>query len=260
MLLTIDVGNTNIMLGVYKDSQLIADWRIRTQHGRTADEYGMLLRELFEYSNLEFQDITGIAISNVVPPTMSDIITACRKFFAIEPFIVDPSKDMGVVIHYEPKTDVGADRIANAVGAYALYGGPSVVVDLGTATTLDVVSETGEYLGGVIAPGITISTEALHRAAARLPRVDLVTPPSAIGTTTVTSMQAGILFGFAGQIDELVTRVQSELAGTSKVIATGGLAGLIAPLSRTIEVVNPLLTLEGLRILYERAKALPENE
>ncbi|MDH7481689.1 MAG: type III pantothenate kinase [Armatimonadota bacterium] len=254
MILTIDVGNTNIMLGVYKDSQLIADWRIRTQLGRTADEYGMLLRDLFEYSNIQFQDITGIAISNVVPPTMSDMVAACRKFFNIEPFVVDPSKDMGIKINYEPKSDVGADRIANAIAAYALYGGPAIVVDLGTATTLDAVSETGEYLGGVIAPGIGISTEALHRAAARLPRIDLVTPPSAIGTTTVTSMQAGILFGFAGQIDELVNRVQSELGGTAKVIATGGLAGLIAPLSRTIEIINLFLTLEGLRILYERAK------
>jgi len=252
MLLAIDVGNTNISIGVYRDAALVADWRIRTQLGRTADEYGTLIRELFEYSGLQLKDVTGVAISNVVPPTMVDVTEACRKYLGIEPLVVDPGKDIDIDIHYTPESDVGADRIANAVAALALYGGPAVVVDFGTATTFDAISASGEYLGGAIAPGIAISTEALFRTAARLPRIDLVTPPSAIGTTTESSMQAGIIFGFAGQVDEIVGRFRRELGGKAKVIATGGLAELIARESRTIEVVNLLLTLEGLRIIYSR--------
>ena len=250
MLLAIDVGNTNIALGVYKDATLLADWRIRTQIGRTADEYGMLFRELFEYAGLSFKEITGIAVSNVVPPTTADLLGACRKFFGIEPYVVDPQAETGIKIRYEPKSDVGADRIVNALAAYTLYGGPAIVVDFGTATTFDAVSKTGEYLGGAIAPGIGISMEALFRSAARLPRIDLKRPPSPIGTTTETSMQAGILYGFAGQVDELVSRFRADLGSEAKVIATGGLAELIAAESRTIQVVNLLLTLEGLRLVY----------
>ena len=252
MLLAIDVGNTNIALGVYRDAVLVADWRIRTQLGRTCDEYGMLLRDLFGYAGLDLKDISGIAISNVVPPTMAALLETCRKFFGIEPYLVDPEKETGIKIHYEPKSDVGADRIANALAAFVLYGGPVVVVDFGTATTFDAISKSGEYLGGAIAPGIGISMEALFRAAARLPRIDLVRPPSPIGTTTETSMQAGVLYGFAGQVDEIVARFREELGKETKVVATGGLAELIASESRTIGVVNPLLTLEGLRLMWER--------
>jgi type III pantothenate kinase len=251
MLLAVDVGNTNIALGVYRDSALVADWRIRTQLGRTADEYGMLIRELLEYTGLEFKDIKGIAISNVVPPAMSALLETCRKFFGFDPYVVDPENET-IPIRYEPRSDVGADRIVNAVAAFALYGGPVIVVDFGTATTFDAISETGEYLGGAIAPGIGISMEALFRTAARLPRIDLVRPPSAIGTTTETSMQAGTIYGFAGQVDEIVARFKKELGGEARVIATGGLAELIAPETRTIQEVNPLLTLEGLRLLWER--------
>jgi len=229
MLLAIDVGNTNITAGVYRGDQLAADWRIRTQLGRTTDEYGMLIRELFEYSGLRFQDVDGVAISDVVPPTMAD----------------------GIEIRYEPKSDVGADRIVNAVAAFALYGGPTVVVDFGTATTYDAISESGAYLGGAIAPGIGISMEALFRSAARLPRIDLIRPPSAIGTTTQTSMQSAV-FGFAGQVDAMVRRFKQELGGQPKVVATGGLAELISSESQTIETVNPMLTLEGLRLLFAR--------
>ncbi len=252
MLLAIDIGNSNITLGVYRDADLAADWRIRTQIGRTADEYGMLLRDLFHYAGLNTKDVTGIAISNVVPPITSPLVEMCRKFFGLNPYIVDPEQETGVVIHYEPKSDVGADRIVNAVAAFALYGGPAVVVDFGTATTFDAISEAGDYLGGAIAPGIGISMEALFRSAARLPRIDLVHPPSPIGTTTETSMQAGILYGFAGQVDEMVGRFQSVLGERAKIIATGGLAEFIAEESKTIQVVNPMLTLEGLRIMFER--------
>ena len=251
MLLAIDVGNTNITIGVYNGDSLVADWRIRTQLGRTADEYGMLLLDLLEYSNLRFQDIHGIAISNVVPPTVAEIHHACGKYFEIEPFVVNPSDDLGIKIRYTPKSDVGADRIVNAIATFALYGGPSVLVDFGTATTYDAVSETGEYLGGAISPGIGISMEALFHSAARLPRIDLIRPPTAIGTTTERSMQSAV-FGFAGQVDAMVARFKAELGGEAIVIATGGLAELIAVESKSIAVVNPLLTLEGLRLLFGR--------
>lgn len=251
MLLAIDVGNTNMTVGVYRGDSLVADWRIRTQLGRTADEYGMLLRELFEYSGLHLHDIKGVAISNVVPPTMAEVHHACIKYLEVEPFVVDPSADLGIEVRYTPKSDVGADRIVNAIATHALYGGPAVVVDFGTATTYDAISRTGEYLGGAILPGIGISMEALFRSAARLPRIDLVRPPTVVGTTTERSMQSAV-FGFAGQVDAMVARFKAELGGEAKVIATGGLAELIADVSKSIEIVNPLLTLEGLRLLFGR--------
>lgn len=254
MLLAIDVGNTNITLGVYKDAELVADWRIQTQLGRTADEYCVLLRVMFQCADLSLKDITGIAISNVVPPSMSALLETCRKFFHINPYVVDPEKETDIQIRYDPKSAVGADRVVNAVATFHLYGGPAIVVDLGTATTFDAISATGDYLGGAIAPGIGISMEALFRAAARLPRIDLVRPPSPIGTTTETSMQAGIIYGFVGQVDEIVGRFREELGKDARVIATGGLAELIAAESRTIQVVNPLLTLDGLRLMFERRK------
>lgn len=254
MLLAIDVGNTNIALGVYNDSVLAADWRIRTQLGRTADEYGMLIVELLQYKDLSLTDITGIIIANVAPPTMRELLEACRKYFDLEPYVVEADKESGIVIHYQPRSNVGADRIANAVAAFTLYGGPAIVVDLGTATTFDAISAAGEYMGGAIAPGVMISLDALFRAASRLPRIDLVPAPSAIGTTTETSMQAGVVFGYAGQVDEMVMRFRRELGEEAKVIATGGLAELIAPETRTVQIVNRLLTLEGLRLIWDRQK------
>lgn len=262
MLFVIDVGNTNITLGVYKGADLVANRRIRTQRERTADEYGVLLGQLLEMDGLCLKDITAAAISNVVPPVQSALVETCRKFFGVSPYVVDPKVETQVKIRYEPRSDVGADRVVNAVAAFEMYGGPAIIVDLGTATTYDAISETGEYLGGAIAPGIGISMEALFRAAARLPRINLVRPPSPIGTTTETSMQAGVLYGFAGQVDVMVRRFREELGESAKVIATGGLAELIASESSTIQIVNPLLTLEGLRLLWERqaAKSVPLND
>lgn len=254
MLLAIDVGNSNTTLGVFQGATLVADWRIRTQSKRTVDEYGVMIRDLLDFAGLDFSDIDGIAISNVVPPSASALLEFCLKYLGQEPYVVDPSGDHGVRIRYEPRSDVGADRIVNAVAAFMLYGGPAVVVDLGTATTLDAISAGGEYLGGAIAPGIGISVDALFAAAARLPRIELVRPPSAIGATTKTSMQSGIIYGFAGQIDALVERFCLELGDSPKVIATGGLAEFIAPETKTIQIVNPLLMLDGLRLMHEKHK------
>jgi len=255
LLLAIDVGNTNITLGVYRGSELVADWRLRTL-GRTVDEFGILLRDLLEHSNLSVDDITDVAISNVVPPTLSTLAETSRKYFGVEPYIVDTGKETQIRICYEPKSDVGADRIVNAVAAFALYGGPAVIVDFGTATTFDAISANGDYLGGAIAPGINISLDALYKATARLRRINLVRPPSPIGTTTETSMQAGIVYGFAGQVDEIVNKFREELGEDVKVIATGGLAELIAAETRTIQVVNQMLTLEGLRLMWEKSHSL----
>lgn len=252
MLLAIDVGNSNITLGVYNGAELTVEWRIRTQVGRTVDEYGMLLTELFRHDGMDLRQITGIAISNVVPHTMPALELTCRKFFDLEPYVINPETETGIVVRYEPKSAVGPDRIVNAVAAFELYGGPAVVVDLGTATTFDAVSASGEYLGGAIAPGIGISMEALFERAAMLPRIELARPSSPIGTTTLSSMQAGFVYGFAGQIDEIVGRFREELGKDAKVIATGGLAELIASESRTIQTVNQRLTLEGLRIMFQR--------
>lgn len=252
MLLAIDVGNSNTTLGVYNNNQLVKAWRIQTQARRTSDEYGLLIHDLLDMADLKFGDLDGIAISNVVPPTVLALNEFCTKYLNIEPFVVDSAVEIDVKIRYEPKTDVGADRIVNAIAAYQMYGGPAIVVDMGTATTFDAISSDGEYLGGAIAPGIGISVEALFTAAAKLPRVELIRPPSAIGTTTKTSMQSGIIFGFAGQVDAIVERFVAELGDTPKVIATGGLAELIAPESKTISIVNPLLMLDGLRIMYDR--------
>ncbi len=256
MLLAIDVGNTNIVLGVYRgtgdQAELVGDWRIRTDRDRTTDEHGMLVKDLLEYRGLKLTDVQHIAISSVVPTMNETLADLSRRYFATEPFFVGPDTDTGICVHYRPVSDVGADRICNAIGAFARYGGPAVVVDFGTATTFDAIAANGDYLGGAIIPGIGISMDALFRQAARLYRVELIAPPQAIGTNTVHAMQSGLVFGYAGQTDAMVERFRQELGGKARVIATGGLAELIHKESRTIELVDQLVTLEGLRLLFER--------
>ncbi|MCW3097686.1 MAG: pantothenate kinase [Chthonomonadaceae bacterium] len=256
MLLAVDVGNTNVVLGVYQgagaEARLIGDWRIRTDRERTTDEHGMLVKDLLEHNGIALHQVHHVAISSVVPTMNETLADLSRRYFGTEPFVVTKETDTGISIHYQPASDVGADRICNAVGAFARYGGPAIVVDFGTATTFDAIAANGDYLGGAIMPGIGISMDALFRHAARLYRVELVAPPKAVGTTTNHAMQSGLVFGFAGQTDAMVDRFRKEIGENARVIATGGLAELIHKESRTIECVDQRVTLEGLRLLFER--------
>jgi type III pantothenate kinase len=252
MLLAVDVGNTNIVLGIYDGDQLKISWRVSTNPQQTGDEYGIILKNLFTQSGLHENCLTGMIISSVVPPLMFSLEEMAVRYFHIQPLVVGPGIKTGLNILMENPREVGADRIVNAVGGYELYGGPLIIVDFGTATTFDAISERGDYLGGAIAPGINISMEALFQRAAKLPRVELVKPKRVIGRDTITSMQSGIIFGFAGQVDGIVKRMIREFSVKPKVIGTGGLATLIADESETLEGVNQMLTLEGLRIIYGR--------
>lgn len=255
MILAVDVGNTNIVLGVYEGKKLLTHWRIATDTQRTSDEYGMFIVNLFHHEKLEMSKVEAAIISSVVPTIMYSIEHALRKYFKVEPMIVGPGIKTGLNIKYENPREVGADKIVNAVAAYELYGGPLVIVDFGTATTFCSVSAKGEYLGGVICPGIKISAEALFEKASKLPRVDLNKPDTVIGRNTVESIQSGIIYGYIGQVDYIVKRVKKEMNEEGiKVIATGGMARLIASEAETIDQVNSLLTLEGLRIVYDRNK------
>lgn len=255
MILVFDVGNTNIVLGVYKGKELLVDWRMSTATQRTADEYGMLLRAFFDNEGLPIKEVKAIVISSVVPPLMLSLEQMSKKYFGVAPLVVGPGIKTGVPIKYDNPREVGADRIVNAVAGYEIYGGPLIIVDFGTATTFCAISAKGEYLGGAIAPGIGISTEALFARAAKLPRVELVRPATVIGKNTISSMQSGIIFGFAGQVDAIVKRIKGEMAAENpKVVATGGLAELIAKESETIDVVDPRLTLKGLLLIYDRNK------
>lgn len=252
MILVFDVGNTNIVLGVFKDNQLAANWRLSTNRNRTSDEYGILLKELFSFSGIEMSLIKAVVISTVVPPLTFTLERTCRKYFNLLPLVVGPGIKTGLSIKYENPREVGADRIVNAVAGIERYGVPLIIVDFGTATTFCAINAKGEYTGGSIAPGITISTEALFARAAKLPRVEIAKPPSVIGKNTVNAMQSGILYGFVGQVDEIVKRMKKELGENTRVIATGGLASLIAQESAYIELVDPYLTLHGLKLIYER--------
>jgi len=255
MILVMDIGNTNIVCGVYDGKKLVTYWRLASDREKSADEFGMLIINVLDYNQIPKQRIESILISSVVPNMMYQIEHMCRRYFDINPLVVGPGIKTGMNIRYENPKEVGADRIVNAIAAYEMYGGPVIIVDFGTATTFCAVSEGGEYLGGCIAPGIKISAEALYQRAAKLPRVELIKPASVICKNTVSSMQAGILYGYTGQVDYLVRRMKKELGNEkATIIATGGLARLIAEESQTIEHVESLLTLEGLRILYDRNK------
>lgn len=254
MLLVFDVGNTNIVLGVYENKTLIKHWRISTNRDKTADEYGIQIRLFFHCSGIDVKNISGTVISSVVPPIMPVLETMVFKYLGHHPLVVGPGVKTSMSIKYENPREVGADRIVNAIAAIELYGGPLIVVDFGTATTFCAISDKGEYLGGAIAPGIGISTEALFTRAAKLPRIELIKPKTIIGKNTIGSMQSGVIYGFVGQVDEIVRRMKEEMGGEPKVIATGGLAELISSESKQIDEVNPFLTLEGLLIIYEKNK------
>ncbi len=246
MILTIDVGNTNTVLGVFKKGKLVNNWRISTDKDKTPDEYGILFYNLFSYSNLRISDVKGIVISSVVPPVVMVLQKTSRAFFKIEPLVIGPGIKTGMNIKMDNPREVGADRIVNAVSAYQKFGGPIIIIDFGTATTFCAVTKDSDYIGGAIAPGIGVSTEALFRYAAKLPRVELVKPHSAIGKNTIMGMQSGIIFGFVGQVEGLINRFKKELGQESKVVATGGLVNLIAAETDMIDQVEPFLTLEGL--------------
>jgi type III pantothenate kinase len=251
MLMVMDVGNTNTVLGVYEGKRLIKDWRITTQPHQTADEYGILLKDLFTLASLNFSDITHLILSCVVPPLEMVVAETAIKYMQIEPIIVGPGIKTGMPILYENPREVGADRIVNSVAAYQKYGGPCIVIDFGTATTFDAISADGAYLGGIITPGILISYDALFHKAAKLPLVDMVKPKSVIGRSTVASIQSGMVYGYVGLVEGIVTRMKKELGGESKVVATGGLAKTIARETEVIQEVDQYLTLEGLRLIYE---------
>ncbi|MBD7909503.1 type III pantothenate kinase [Sporosarcina gallistercoris] len=252
MLLVLDTGNTNIVLGVYEGAELKHHWRMETYRQKTEDEYAMQVKSLFTHVGLEFTDITGIIISSVVPPVMFPLEQMCKKYFKQEPVIVGPGVKTGLNIKYENPREVGADRIVNAVAAIHEYGSPLIIVDFGTATTYCYVNEHAEYMGGAIAPGINISMEALFDRASKLPRVELTRPDHVVGKNTVSAMQAGILYGYVGQVEGIVSRMKAESKKVPTVIATGGLAPLIAKETDVIDAVDDYLTLKGLKLIYER--------
>jgi type III pantothenate kinase len=260
VLLAIDIGNTNVTLGafVYESdgAALVEHWRLATHHGQTSDEVGVVLRALFEQAGIAVARVADVIVSSVVPPLLPIWERVCSKLFDRAPLVVGPGIRTGMPVRYENPHEVGADRIVNSVCAYEWMGGPVIAVDFGTATTFDCVSEKGEYLGGAIFPGILVAMEALFERAAMLRRVELSPPRSVIGKTTTHSIQSGMLYGYAGMVDAMVERIRGELGAGARVIATGGLAGRIATESKTIERVEPFLTLEGLRMIFERNRTL----
>ena len=258
MLFVIDVGNTNTVLGVFRGDQMVEHWRIQTHHGRTSDEHGIMLRELFQFSGLDADAIDHAIISCVVPPMERAVIKMVEDYFQLEPLIVGQNITPGMPVLYENPKEVGADRLVNAIAAWETYQTSLVVVDFGTATTFDAITSDGAYQGGAIAPGITISSEALFHHASRLPRVDMGRPRSVIGQTTVESIQSGLLYGYTGLVREIVDRMKDELGQTTKVCATGGLAEFIASETDVIDSVDEFLTLEGLRLIALEGKGSRE--
>jgi type III pantothenate kinase len=257
MLIVIDVGNTNTVLGLFDGKHLLHDWRIRTEIDHTIDEYGVLIYNLYLSTPMkakEMRSVTAIIISCVVPPMLNILEPLCIKYFNIKPLIVGPGIKTGMPIFYDNPKEVGADRIVNAVAAYEKYHKECIIVDFGTATTFDYISPKGEYMGGCISPGIVISSEALFEKASKLPRVEFSKPKTVITKDTVSAMQAGIMYGYAGLVDGIVDRMKAEVKTHPLVIATGGLANIIAPETKTIEKIEEMLTLDGLRIIYDLNK------
>ncbi|MCD6289235.1 MAG: type III pantothenate kinase [Anaerolineae bacterium] len=250
MLLAVDIGNTNITLGVYQGEQLQAHWRIATVHDRMPDEYGILLVQLFQHRGLAIDDVSGVAIASVVPALTRVFQEMCRRYFGHDPLIVDAGVRTGVRIRYENPREVGADRVVDCAAVQHKYGGPACVVDFGTATTFDAISREGDYLGGAIAPGIGIAAEALFSRASKLYRVDIAPPPKVIGTNTALAMQSGIFYGYVSLVEGMIARFRDELGEDMKTIATGGLAQMVARETSAIQYVDPWLTLDGLRIIY----------
>lgn len=258
LILVLDAGNTNIVIGLYKDKELIVDWRLSTDPIRTADEYGIQVMQLFLQNKIDPSDVEGVIISSVVPNIMYSIEHMISKYFELKPIIVGPGVRTGINIKYDNPKEVGADRIVNAVAAHEIYKKPLILIDFGTATTFCAITKEGDYLGGTICPGIKISLEALFQKAAKLPRVELVKPSTVICKNTVASMQAGMIYGYGGLVEFIVSKMKSEMIAMGEeepiVIATGGLAKLISEEAGSIDVVDPYLTLVGLRIIYEKNK------
>lgn len=255
MVLAIDVGNTNIVVALYKNDTLLRSWRMSTDRNRSADEMGMFFVQFLTSVGVKTEDITDVIISSVVPPIMHSLCNAVKRYFSIEPMIVGSGTDAGITIKYDNPSEVGADRIVNAVGAVKKYGAPLIIVDFGTATTFCAVNGQGEYLGGVITAGVSISMDALFERAAKLPKIELVKPDKVIGKNTVSAMQAGAFFGQIGQVDYIVEKIKEEMGEDNiRVIATGGLSSMIASGSESIDAVDKMLTLDGLMEIYRRNK------
>jgi type III pantothenate kinase len=250
MFLAIDIGNTNITLGLYEGDQLGPRWRLTTGHGKTADEYGAIMTGIFHHAGINPDQISTVAMASVVPPLTATFVDACTRYLQCEPMVVDGTSNTGVRICYEDPAQVGADRVVDAAAAFQLYGGPACIIDFGTATTFDAISDEGEFLGGAIAPGLGIAADALFQRAAKLPKVNIQRPPAAIGRNTPHSLQSGLLFGYVSLVEGMIGRFRDELGSQTRVIGTGGLAEVIAKETKAITILAPWLTLDGLRIIH----------